>query len=252
MQGSSFGDWQLCWAFTGMHHNGTAGGDATAVAVTGLGSNLTDADLYTLFVPVGGLVDARVLRDASTGDSSGRGRLVFARRRVAEEAVRAMDGLFVGGTCLGVALEADPDSPPTPSRGLAYPSHVRFASVADAATVAAEAPRSACRVHVTNLTSSEMSRETVRRAFEPFGRVREVRLAGTGAAVVTFASHAEAAQAIVGTKLEDTALEALAAACSAACRPIDDKRGTIEFRKKVAGVLARRAAAAAYQRAGGK
>ena len=31
-------------------------------------------------------------------------------------------------------------------------------------------------------------------------------------------------------KLDDKALEKLAAACSAACRPIDDKRGTIEFR----------------------
>ena len=36
---------------------------------------------------------------------------------------------------------------------------------------------------------------------------------------------------------------------SAACRPIDDKRGTIEFRIKVAGVLARRAAEIALKRA---
>ena len=48
------------------------------------------------------------------------------------------------------------------------------------------------------------------------------------------------------------ALERLAEACSAACRPIDDKRGTIEFRRKVAGVLAKRAATIAYERAGGK
>jgi carbon-monoxide dehydrogenase medium subunit len=62
----------------------------------------------------------------------------------------------------------------------------------------------------------------------------------------------KATRAIVGSKLDDAALERLAAACSAACRPIDDKRGTIEFRQKVAGVLARRAARIAYQRAGGK
>ncbi|MFO0992210.1 MAG: xanthine dehydrogenase family protein subunit M [Hyphomicrobiales bacterium] len=61
-----------------------------------------------------------------------------------------------------------------------------------------------------------------------------------------------AAKAIIGSKLDDKALGNLAAACSAACRPIDDKRGTIEFRQKVAGVLARRAAKIAYQRAGGK
>lgn len=59
------------------------------------------------------------------------------------------------------------------------------------------------------------------------------------------------AQAIIGTKLDDAALAALETAASAACKPIDDKRGTIEFRTKVAGVLARRAAVIAYERAGG-
>lgn len=83
------------------------------------------------------------------------------------------------------------------------------------------------------------------------GSIESARVA-LGAVAPTVLLVAEAADAIIGTKLDDAALEALAAACSAACRPIDDKRGTIEFRKKVAGVLARRAAATAYQRAGGK
>lgn len=61
-----------------------------------------------------------------------------------------------------------------------------------------------------------------------------------------------AAKAIIGSKLDDEALEALAAACSAACNPIDDKRGTIEYRKRIAGVLAKRTAKIAYERAGGK
>ena len=61
-----------------------------------------------------------------------------------------------------------------------------------------------------------------------------------------------AATAIIGTKLDDATLEKLGEACSAACRPIDDKRGTIEFRTKVAAVLAKRAARIAYSRAGGK
>jgi len=60
----------------------------------------------------------------------------------------------------------------------------------------------------------------------------------------------EAAAALVGTKVDDAAMERLAAAASAACRPIDDKRGTKEYRIKVAGVLARRAAAIALERAG--
>ena len=47
------------------------------------------------------------------------------------------------------------------------------------------------------------------------------------------------------------ALAKLAEAASAACNPIDDKRGTIEYRVKVAGVLARRAAQIALERARG-
>ena len=61
-----------------------------------------------------------------------------------------------------------------------------------------------------------------------------------------------AAKTLIGSKLEDKAIEALAEACSAASTPIDDKRGTVAFRKQVVGVLARRAAQTAYTRAGGK
>jgi aerobic carbon-monoxide dehydrogenase medium subunit len=73
-----------------------------------------------------------------------------------------------------------------------------------------------------------------------------------GAVAPTVLLVSEAAKAIIGTRLDPKALDALAAACSAACRPIDDKRGTRDFRIKVAGVLARRAAVIARQRAGGK
>jgi len=58
-----------------------------------------------------------------------------------------------------------------------------------------------------------------------------------------------AANALIGSKLEDAALKKLDAAAGAACKPIDDKRGTKEYRIKVAGVLARRTAAIAYERA---
>ena len=63
---------------------------------------------------------------------------------------------------------------------------------------------------------------------------------------------ADAAQAIIGSRLDETALSRLDAAARAACRPIDDKRGTIEFRTDVAGVLARRAASIALDRARGR
>ena len=59
----------------------------------------------------------------------------------------------------------------------------------------------------------------------------------------------EAANALIGSRLDDAALDGMAAICSQAASPIDDKRGTVEFRKKVAGVLAKRAAQIAVNRA---
>ena len=61
----------------------------------------------------------------------------------------------------------------------------------------------------------------------------------------------KAAEAIIGTQLDDATLDLLASIASAAAEPIDDKRGTISFRKDVSGVLARRAAKIAYTRAEG-
>lgn len=59
----------------------------------------------------------------------------------------------------------------------------------------------------------------------------------------------EAADALVGTRVDDSALQAAADACSEAASPITDKRGTIVYRQKVVGVLCKRAAAIARDRA---
>ncbi len=59
----------------------------------------------------------------------------------------------------------------------------------------------------------------------------------------------EAADAIIGTKVDAAALQKLGEAASAACRPISDKRGTKEYRIKTAAVIARRAAETALERA---
>lgn len=70
-----------------------------------------------------------------------------------------------------------------------------------------------------------------------------------GAVAPTALLVAEAGAAIVGTKLDEPALAALDAAAQAAAKPISDKRGTVDYRIKIAGVLARRAAKIAYDRA---
>ena len=74
---------------------------------------------------------------------------------------------------------------------------------------------------------------------------------GLGAVAPTVLLVEDAATALIGSKLDDAALNAAAAACSAACRPIDDKRGTIVYRTKIAGVLLKRTVAIAVKRAQG-
>ena len=70
-----------------------------------------------------------------------------------------------------------------------------------------------------------------------------------GAVAPTVLLVEAAGRALIGSKLDDNALEAAAAACRAVCKPIDDKRGTIVYRTKIAGVLLKRATAIAAQRA---
>lgn len=70
-----------------------------------------------------------------------------------------------------------------------------------------------------------------------------------GAVAPTALLVAPAGAALVGTKVDDAAIEKMVAAARAACKPIDDKRGTKEFRIEVTGVLAKRVALAALERA---
>jgi carbon-monoxide dehydrogenase medium subunit len=72
---------------------------------------------------------------------------------------------------------------------------------------------------------------------------------GLGAVAPTVLLVEAAAEVLIGSRLDAEALEAAADACRAVCRPIDDKRGTIAYRTKVAGVLLKRTAVIAAQRA---
>jgi aerobic carbon-monoxide dehydrogenase medium subunit len=83
---------------------------------------------------------------------------------------------------------------------------------------------------------------------DPAGRIVSARVA-LGAVAERALLVAEAGAALVGATLDDPALARLEAAARAACRPIDDKRGTKEFRIQTAGVLARRTVLIAYERA---
>jgi len=70
-----------------------------------------------------------------------------------------------------------------------------------------------------------------------------------GAVAPTALLVAEAGQALIGSRLEAAALTRMEEAVRAACQPISDKRGTADYRTKIAAVLARRAAVIAWNRA---
>jgi carbon-monoxide dehydrogenase medium subunit len=79
------------------------------------------------------------------------------------------------------------------------------------------------------------------------GRCTAARIA-VGAVAPTVLLVEAAGDVLVGTRLDDDALEAMAEAVRAACRPIDDKRGPASYRTAMAGVLARRVVMIAAQR----
>jgi len=88
----------------------------------------------------------------------------------------------------------------------------------------------------------------VRVTLAPDGTCSAARVA-LGAVAPTAIRVPEAEAALVGTRIDAAALARVAEAASRAARPIDDKRGTIAYRRQVAGVLARRAATLAAGRA---
>ncbi len=80
------------------------------------------------------------------------------------------------------------------------------------------------------------------------GVITDARVA-LGAVGPTVILAIDAGKSLLGTRLDEATLGKLDAAARAVASPISDKRGTAEFRTKIAGVLARRAAMIAFARA---
>ncbi|MCY3805837.1 MAG: xanthine dehydrogenase family protein subunit M [bacterium] len=86
-------------------------------------------------------------------------------------------------------------------------------------------------------------------ALDPDGNCTDAVIA-LGAVAPTVVLVPAATEALVGGPISDGVLATVAAACADAASPIDDKRGTITYRRQVAGVLAKRAVLEAAGRAG--
>jgi CO/xanthine dehydrogenase FAD-binding subunit len=88
-------------------------------------------------------------------------------------------------------------------------------------------------------------------ALDGEGTCTDARIA-LGAVASTVLLVEAAGASLVGTRLDDSALASMAEAVKEACDPIDDKRGTIAYRRAMAAVLATRALRIAARRAGAK
>jgi carbon-monoxide dehydrogenase medium subunit len=82
------------------------------------------------------------------------------------------------------------------------------------------------------------------------GSCRDARIALTNLADVPLFAEA-AGQALVGSTIDDAAIDKAAQAAVAITDPASDLRGPAEFRRHVAGVMVRRAVRQARERAGG-
>jgi len=123
--------------------------------------------------------------------------------------------------------------------------------------IAIEVPRPAPRTadaYLRLIPRSEMDIAVVGAAvsitLDEHGRCTAARVALSAVAPTPLLVPAAAA-ALVGTMLDAAAFDRAAAAARDAARPIDDKRGTVAYRRQVAGVLTKRAAATAARRAKG-
>ena len=88
----------------------------------------------------------------------------------------------------------------------------------------------------------------VRVTLDGDGKVAAAAIA-LGAVAPTVVRVPDAEAALIGNEPAGDALAAVEAAATAATNPIDDKRGTVAYRRQVAGVLARRAVSIAAERA---
>ena len=90
----------------------------------------------------------------------------------------------------------------------------------------------------------------VRLSIDEGDRCRAATVA-LGAVAPTVVRVPAAEDALAGQPLTQEVLERVSTAAAAACNPIDDKRGTKEYRRRVAGVLTVRALKLAASRAAG-
>ncbi|XP_051282749.1 nucleolysin TIAR isoform X3 [Dicentrarchus labrax] len=143
-------------------------------------------------------MDARVVKDMTTGKSKGYGFVSFYNKLDAENSIINMGGQWLGGRQIRTNWATrKPPAPKTPQDNGS--KHLRFDDV-----VTQSSPQN-CTVYCGGIQSG-LSEHLMRQTFSPFGQIMEIRVfPEKGYSFIRFSSHDSAAHAIVsvnGTAIE--------------------------------------------------
>lgn len=174
------------WAFAGSHKEDTS--THYHIFVGDLSPEVTDQLLWDAFLPFGSLSDARVMWDQSTGRSRGYGFAAFRKQEDAEQAIRDMNGQWLGTRAIRVNWATQKTAPKVTvnNSGLDY------------GTVLTQTSAMNTTAYIGNLDPNTTEHD-LHAIFARYGHIEELRIHGDkGYGFVRFQTHEVAASAIVG------------------------------------------------------
>lgn len=174
---------RLNWAFQSSQREDTS--KHFHIFVGDLSQDVTDAALLAAYANIGNCSDARVMWDHSTGRSKGYGFVSFRTKEEAERAIQEMHGQLIGSRRVrcGWAQHKQQDS--------TQPLDYETLDKADPTN---------SNVYIGNVPP-EMNETDIRRHFQSFGPVVDVKLHKKGGyGFVRFQKHSDAVNAILQTR----------------------------------------------------
>jgi len=178
---------KLNWAFAGQQKEDTS--SHYHIFIGDLSPEINDQLLWDAFAPFGSLSDARVMWDQSSGRSRGYGFAAFRKQEDAEQAIRDMNGQWLGARAIRVnwaTQKTAPKATTTNNSGLDY------------ATVLMQTTPMNTTVYIGNI-GPETTEQELRNIFARYGHIEELRIHGDkGYGFARYQSHEIAAAAIVG------------------------------------------------------
>ena len=155
--------------------------------------------LRNAFAPFGEISDCRVVRDPATNKSKGYGFVSFVRKAEAGAAIEQMSGQWLGSRSIRTnwATRKPPSVTGGGGGGGGFNHGGSNGKNLDYDDVFAQSSPNNCTVYVGGCSSGDES--ALRRAFNPFGRILEVRyFKDKGYAFVRYDNKESACNAIVG------------------------------------------------------